>query len=281
MNKRKIITIIVYAAVLLLLFSWMLGLFGDGTDGLAYSEVVNLFQNEQVESFQVLGDKIHLELNSPYNNKTSLVANMADSEQFRQELSELFLAQNKAGILKSYNFVPEEPVSPYSYILPIIIAGVVLLFVWMLFAGRASSNNPMANFGRARTVNGLPGNQKVTFADVAGLDEEKAELQEVVDFLREPEKFTAIGAKIPHGILLAGPPGTGKTLLAKAVAGEAGVPFMSISGSDFVVLSTFGILGTAGSFVDFHGFALVEVFIGFISINTILLFDEGSGHVIR
>ena len=92
----------------------------------------------------------------------------------------------------------------------------------------------MENFGKARTIDGLPGNQKVTFRDVAGLDEEKEELQEVVDFLRNPEKYTKIGAKIPHGILLSGPPGTGKTLLAKAVAGEAEVRFLSISGSDFM-----------------------------------------------
>ena len=110
----------------------------------------------------------------------------------------------------------------------------MLLILWMALAGRAAQNNPMNNFGKARTINGLPANKKVTFADVAGVDEEKEELQEVVDFLRNPEKFTAIGAKIPHGILLAGPPGTGKTLLARAVAGEADVRFLSISGSDFM-----------------------------------------------
>ena len=234
MNKRKVITVIIYAAVLILVFGWMLGLFGDGTDGLAYSDVVNLFHNKQVESFQVEGDKIYLELNSPYKNKTKLTAHMADTEQFRQELSQLFVEQNKEGILKSYNFVPVKPVSPYAYIIPIIIAGGVLLFVWMLFAGRANNNNPMANFGKARTVNGLPGDKKVTFADVQGVDEEKEELQEVVDFLRNPDKFAKIGAKIPHGILLSGPPGTGKTLLARAVAGEADVQFLSISGSDFM-----------------------------------------------
>jgi cell division protease FtsH len=85
-------------------------------------------------------------------------------------------------------------------------------------------------------VLGLPEDQKVTFADVAGADEEKQELEEIVDFLRNPEKYTAIGAKIPHGILLEGPPGTGKTLLARAVAGEADVQFLSIAGSDFAEL---------------------------------------------
>ena len=234
MNKRKTITLIVYVAVLILLFGWMLGLFGDGTDGLAYSEIVSLFQQEQVKSFRVEDGKIRLELHNAYKNKFTLVAQLGDANQFRQEMSELIMTQSESGVLESYHFVPEEGVSPYAYILPIIIAGVILIFVWMILAGRANSNNPMANFGRARTVNGLPGNKKVTFADVQGVDEEKEELQEVVDFLRNPEKFTKIGAKIPHGILLSGPPGTGKTLLARAVAGEADVQFLSISGSDFM-----------------------------------------------
>ena len=234
MNKRKTITLVVYVAVLILLFGWMLGLFGDGTDGLAYSEIVSLFQQEQVKSFRVEDGKIRLELYNAYKNKFTLVAQLGDANQFRQEMSELIMTQSQSGVLESYHFVPEEGVSPYAYILPIIIAGVILIFVWMILAGRANSNNPMANFGRARTVNGLPGNKKVTFADVQGVDEEKEELQEVVDFLRNPEKFTKIGAKIPHGILLSGPPGTGKTLLARAVAGEADVQFLSISGSDFM-----------------------------------------------
>ena len=100
--------------------------------------------------------------------------------------------------------------------------------------GKMNGSNPLANFGKARTVLGVPDGKKVTFADVAGADEEKEELAEIVDFLRNPGKFTQIGARIPHGILLVGPPGTGKTLLARAVAGEADVQFLSISGSDFV-----------------------------------------------
>ncbi|MBO5270514.1 MAG: AAA family ATPase, partial [Clostridia bacterium] len=92
----------------------------------------------------------------------------------------------------------------------------------------------MNNFGKARVKTPQNDKSKVLFRDVAGADEEKAELQEVVQFLKDPSKFIKLGAKIPHGVLLVGPPGTGKTLLAKAVAGEAGVPFLSISGSDFV-----------------------------------------------
>ena len=232
--KRSKFRIILYAVVLILLFSWMLGLFGDGTDGLSYSEVVSLFRQEQVKSFQVEEDLIYLELHAAYKGKTELVAQLADSDQFRQEMTQLFQEQSEKGILVNYHFVPQEETSPFAYILPIIIAGIVLIFVWVILAGRANNNNPMANFGKARTANGLPEDKKVTFADVQGVDEEKEELREVVDFLKNPGKFADIGARIPHGILLSGPPGTGKTLLAKAVAGEAGVQFLSISGSDFM-----------------------------------------------
>ena len=234
MKKRRIWPILLYAAVLVLLFTWMLGFFGFGQDNLTYSEIVDLFQNKQVRSFIVQDGTIALELNQPYNGKTSLRAPLADAESFRGELWETIQEQKESGVLVSYDFVPEEKGSAFDYILPIIIAGVVLIFVWILLVGRANNQNPMNNFGKARTVNGLPEGQKVTFQDVAGVDEEKAELQEVVDFLRNPQKFAEIGAKIPHGILLSGPPGTGKTLLARAVAGEADVQFLSISGSDFM-----------------------------------------------
>ena len=234
MKKSRIISLVIYIAVLAVAFSWMLGIFGGRNDGLTYSQVVGLFQKEQVKSFVVEDNKINLVLHSAYNGKEKITASLADPEGFRQDMWELLQVQTEAGILESYDFVPAKELSPFDYILPIVLAGLVLIIVWILLAGRANSGNPMSNFGRARTLQGLPGGKKVTFADVAGVDEEKAELQEVVDFLRDPEKFTAIGARIPHGILLAGPPGTGKTLLARAVAGEADVQFLSISGSDFM-----------------------------------------------
>ncbi|MBR7122864.1 MAG: ATP-dependent zinc metalloprotease FtsH [Oscillospiraceae bacterium] len=212
----------------------MLGLFNGGANAIPYSKVTDFFYQEQVRSFVVKGNTISMELYAPYNGKTNVKTALADPVGFHQDMGELLRKQNEAGILVSYDFVAEKETSPFDYVLPIILAGLVLIFVWVILAGRANSNNPLNNFGKARTVNGVGGNQKVTFADVAGLDEEKAELQEVVDFLKNPEKFMEIGARIPHGILLAGPPGTGKTLLAKAVAGEAGVQFLSISGSDFM-----------------------------------------------
>ena len=229
MKNRKTPFLIIYVVILLLLFSWMLGIFGDDSNGLTYSQVVNLFRQEQVRSFTVEGDTIYLQM---HGSEDMIVGTVADAESFRREMWETIETQTDAGILESYNFVAEEPLSPYDFIVPIILAGIVILLAWMIIMGRANAKNPMADFGKARTVNGSK--QKVTFADVAGVDEEKAELQEVVDFLRNPQKFTDIGAKIPHGILLSGAPGTGKTMLAKAVAGEAGVQFLSISGSDFM-----------------------------------------------
>ncbi len=237
MRKPNLFVVILYVVILGLLLSWALGVFGDGTDGLTYSQIVSLFEKEQVKSFVVEGEQIRMELHSPYDDKTTLVCTMADAQSFRQELTPLWQEQMAKGVLKNYDFLPSEGFSPYSLILPLIISGLVLLIIWGFIAGRAASHqNPGAGFGRARTVLGVPDGKKVTFEDVAGADEEKAELQEVVDFLRDPAKFTKIGARIPRGMLLVGPPGTGKTLLARAVAGEAGVQFLSISGSDFVEL---------------------------------------------
>ena len=234
MKNSKKISIFIYIIILVLGFSLLLNIFGNGTDSLTYSQIVELFQNGQVKAFVVEGDNIQLELHSPYLEKTKLTAPLADAELFRQEMWDLIQQQSTSGILKDYDFVPEEESSPFDYVFPIILAGLVLILIWFLLLGRANNANPMSNFGKAKVMNGLPNGKKVTFGDVAGVEEEKAELQEVVDFLRNPKKFADIGAKIPHGILLSGPPGTGKTLLARAVAGEADVQFLSISGSDFM-----------------------------------------------
>ena len=229
MKNRRIPFLIIYVVILLLVFSWMLGIFGDNSNGLTYSQVVAMFRQEQVRSFTVEGDTIYLQLQG---SEEYLTGTVADADSFRREMWDTIQAQSEAGVLESYDFIAEDKLSPYDFVVPIILAGIVIVLVWMIIMGRANAKNPMADFGKARTVSGSK--QKVTFQDVAGVDEEKAELQEVVDFLRNPQKFAEIGAKIPHGILLSGAPGTGKTMLAKAVAGEAGVQFLSISGSDFM-----------------------------------------------
>ena len=225
---------IVYLVLLFAVFSWVNKLFGDNLSNIPYSQIVELFQQERVKAFELQDDVITMELHDTLNGDNVVRASLAYPEHFLTEMSELLQRQKASGVLEYYALSPEEPFSPYDLILPLILAGLVLLFVWAMLMSRANNNNPLQNFGKARTVLGVPDGKKVTFADVAGADEEKEELQEVVDFLRNPEKFTQIGARIPHGMLLVGPPGTGKTLLARAVAGEAGVQFLSISGSDFV-----------------------------------------------
>ena len=235
MKKRKTSPLILYVLGLILLMSWAVGALDMGGEDLSYSDIVELFENEQVKRFTVSSNVIELELHQPYNGETKIQEHLADPESFRAEMNELFRQQKEQGILESYDFVPEAAFSPFDLVLPLLTVGIILLLVWSMIMVRMNgSNNAVSNFGKARTVLGVPDGRKVTFADVAGAEEEKEELAEVVDFLRDPKKYTEIGARIPHGILLVGPPGTGKTLLARAVAGEADVQFLSISGSDFV-----------------------------------------------
>ena len=153
-----------------------------------------------------------------------------------EDLGDEIEAQQEAGTL-----VVNYEVQHYSVwysMLPYIVIIVLMGAFWMFMMNRQGGGGGGAmNFGKSRAKMANPNDQKkVTFKDVAGADEEKADLEEIVDFLKEPKKYMALGARIPKGVLLVGPPGTGKTLIAKAVAGEAGVPFFSISGSDFVEL---------------------------------------------
>ena len=144
-------------------------------------------------------------------------------------------------------------------LLPVLLTGALVIFLIMMMNRQMSAggggNAKMMNFGKSRARMSSPDDKKVTFDNVAGLQEEKEDLVEVVDFLKSPQKYTKVGARIPKGVLLVGPPGTGKTLLAKAVAGEAGVPFFSISGSDFV-----------------------EMFVGVGASRVRDLFEEGKRH---
>ena len=228
-----LIYIILFAAALILL----LGLFGgDSLPEVDYAEMRSLFLNGEVSSFEWDDGVLTMELQKDNSLGLEKVChNLADLDMFREDLHEVYEQQYADGILKDYNFEPLEPTPWYVQILPYVLILVVTIAVMFFFTARANGGNGAVKFGKANIRVG-PGENKVTFADVAGAEEEKAELEEIVDFLRNPQKYRAIGAKIPKGVLLVGPPGTGKTLIAKAVAGEANVQFLAISGSDFVEL---------------------------------------------
>ena len=204
---------------------------------LSYSEVLDLFETEQVESFVLEGSTLTLTLRDADSNTSSPYAKIGDTETFHKDLDALIAEQSAGGVLTSYDYLPEPPAPWYRAALPYVLAGLALLFVWVLMQNRAGGGPAaMSQFTRADARLGPDKRDPVTFDDVAGADEEKAELQQIVDFLRDPKRFAAMGARVPRGVLLVGPPGTGKTLLARAVAGEADVSFFSISGSDFVEL---------------------------------------------
>ena len=231
---QTILLVAVLALVLVVLSSSLLAQNGSR---LAYSDVLDLFENERVESFVLQGDTLTLTLyGSDAEQAGTATAKIGDIETFHKDLDETIAAQSAAGVLKSYNYLPAAN-SIWKTALPYLLVGIALLFVWFILMNRSGSGpNAMAQFTRANARFGVPSGESVTFQDVAGADEEKEELSEIVEFLRDPDRFKQLGAKIPKGVLLVGPPGTGKTLLARAVAGEANVAFLSISGSDFVEL---------------------------------------------
>ena len=233
-NKRRFS----WGAVLLVLLAMCLVYYlASGLrsqDAVSYAQVRQLFLDEKVQEFAISDTRLTAKL----SDGSTVSCDLYDFQVFYDDLNDLVQQQHDQGIIRDYTYHADHSTNWLQILLPyvLVILGFILLMnlmARMTGAGPGGAQDRMSHFGDAR-VQDTPQDSKVTFQDVAGEDEEKEELREIVEFLRQPDKYLALGARIPKGVLLVGPPGTGKTLLAKAVAGEAGVKFLSISGSDFV-----------------------------------------------
>ena len=204
-----------------------------------YSELVDLFNEEKVQSFKTEGNTVILSIRTgdavkPIEEKTY---DLYSFSVFYEDFHETIRQQYESGVLEEYDYGKGVEIPWWASFLPYLIIMIAAMALWYVMMNKAGGmQGGIGKFSKARTKLGSDEKDKKTFADVAGCDEEKEELAEIVDFLKDPRAYTSMGARIPKGVLLVGPPGTGKTLLAKAVAGEANVQFLSISGSDFVEL---------------------------------------------
>ena len=244
-NGKTILFYVVLIIVILFASYFLLGTKEEKPP--EYSEIVTMFENGEVEAYNVTaGNVLDIKTRDKTNSSGVTVkgkefsVKLRSLELFERDIKPIVYAlnhdDNPNNDITSYNYEPPKETSLWLSFLPYILMIVFFVVLWFFAMNSAmgGKGGKINSFGKSRARVNLGGKNKVMFTDVAGADEEKEELKEVVDFLKNPKKFTELGAKIPRGVLLVGPPGTGKTLLAKAVAGEANVPFFSISGSDFV-----------------------------------------------
>ncbi|MBQ3265664.1 MAG: AAA family ATPase, partial [Ruminococcus sp.] len=207
-------------------------------DTTTYSEVVGYFDNMEVTEFKVESSGSSTKIQMKLDDGKVITHKIMDWRTFWADVEDDIEEYNKAHpkAPMKYDLTPVSDNSFWLELIPTAILIIALVVFWFFIMRRMNGGigGREMNFGKAKFKNQTDEKKKTTFNDVAGADEEKEELEEIVEFLKSPDKYNKLGARIPKGVLLVGPPGTGKTLLAKAVAGEAGVPFFSISGSDFV-----------------------------------------------
>lgn len=231
-----------YVLILVLLACTLFTLLNQEPENeLSYAQVKDFFKDEKVQEFTYNGSKNLLEMkvkdSSAKDGYKTVYYKMYSFSLFYEEFGDLIDEQYDKGIIKDYQIEPVQSTWWLQLIPYVLFIGFMVFWIVMMQRAQGGGGAGGAmKFGKARTRLGSEEKNRKTFNEVAGADEEKAELQELVEFLKDPKSFTKMGARIPKGVLLVGPPGTGKTLLAKAVAGEAGVQFLSISGSDFVEL---------------------------------------------
>lgn len=231
-----------YVLILVLLACTLFTLLNQEPENeLSYAQVKDFFKDEKVQEFTYNGSKNLLEMkvkdSSAKDGYKTVYYKMYSFSLFYEEFGDLIDEQYDKGIIKDYQIEPVQSTWWLQLIPYVLFIGFMVFWIVMMQRAQGGGGAGGAmKFGKARTRLGSEEKNRKTFNDVAGADEEKAELQELVEFLKDPKSFTKMGARIPKGVLLVGPPGTGKTLLTKAVAGEAGVQFLSISGSDFVEL---------------------------------------------
>ena len=234
MNRRMNFRPLIFLVLCLLVVMYLARTMSRQND-ITYGEMRQLFVQEKVQSFAINDTR----LTATLKDQTTATCHIHDFALFYDDLNDLVVEQYEKGIITAYDYPSAAGTNWLQVLLPYVLAVMAFILLINLMTrmnGGANGgvSDKMAHFGEARVSSIPEGDKKVTFKDVAGADEEKEELQEIVEFLRDPDKYLKLGAHIPKGVLLVGPPGTGKTLLAKAVAGEAGVKFLSISGSDFV-----------------------------------------------
>ena len=237
MQKKRtssIILLVVVVLVLLFMSTMFMRMMTPTVRTYTYSDILYMFEDQEVSEFSVDAGSGELVMRTSDGRQISY--RLASVSLFLEEVGDDIEAYNQdhPDSRMEYNLVPASDNGWLLSLIPYVLMIVVRGLLWYFMFKQANGGGKMNQFGKANMKNPVQMGKKTTFAEVAGADEEKEELAEIVEFLKNPKKFNELGARIPKGVLLVGPPGTGKTLLARAVAGEAGVPFFSISGSDFV-----------------------------------------------